>query len=979
MRTPPLTRCVGIAFALALASSPLLAEGARIVNAPDLPPFTNLQEAVDAATDGDTILVAQGSYEGFTIDNKALSIVAVPIYSVNIHGTVRILNLTAERSVLLSNLKVTGLSHPGVSDPALIVQSSLGHVRVQGCKLVGAAGWYTHVNGPFVVGGTGSSLKASSRVAFTHCTISGGAGSGDINCDSGCTGGAGGTGVLMDTSTAAFYECSIRGGAGGDGNWGGDGRDGCRLQGSWMFAAGSDFLGGEGGDGHCLVSIGTAGDGGAGLFLEANARAEWFDDSYLGGAGGIGWFCGTQGQFGPAKDGPGTLTRHPGTLRDLEAYALAFDNSTLAVIVHGTPGDQVWMQAGIAPAFQYQPSLPGVHLLQSGHVIHPAQVIPSSGSLWVELHVPDLTAGPERILYVQCVGRDVLGFPWLSSPLHVLALDREAPPDCNGNAQSDLADVLLAFSGDCGPNLVPDECDPDCDGNGFPDDCDLNAGTYADCNSNGVPDPCDLAFGASRDCNGNGQPDECDIATGASLDKNANSIPDECEPRTIWWVDAAALGGGNGSSSAPFQTIANAMDAAIDGDEIVLRDGTYSGPGNRDVRFRGCMVTVRSENGPSGCVLDLQSIGRAFLVDLDPGPGPVIEGLTFINGASYGGGALKITSSYPVIRHCVFESCLSTAGGGAILIESSGGLIEDCVFRDNLTPTYLPAAHEGGAIRFTGEYFELAEGHIVRCLFQGNSSANGGAICSSGYFPLTVSHCTFLENVASLSGGAIANRSSDAAGAVVRVDDCLFSGNRAGDDGGAIWAAASPEHHSTQMHLSGSTFVANQAIAEGGAAAIQAKSFTRIENCICWGNQAAFGAQLALNNLGHPEYKPVVEVERSDMQGAIAAMWSIGGSLIWAAGNLDIDPHFADPDGPDNDPLTFFDNDYRPIAGSPVDDAGDNSLVPPDVNDIDGDGNTLEPTPLDLDLTRRFIEDLLAPNVGAGIPPLIDMGCYEHP
>ena len=46
--------------------------------------------------------------------------------------------------------------------------------------------------------------------------------------------------------------------------------------------------------------------------------------------------------------------------------------------------------------------------------------------------------------------------------------------------------------------------------------------------------------------------------------------------------------------------------------------------------------------------------------------------------------------------------------------------------------------------------------------------------------------------------------------------------------------------------------------------------------------------------------------------------------------------------------------------------------------DIDGDGDITEPTPLDLDLTPRFVDDPLAPDVGAGTPPLVDMGCYEY-
>ena len=88
---------------------------------------------------------------------------------------------------------------------------------------------------------------------------------------------------------------------------------------------------------------------------------------------------------------------------------------------------------------------------------------------------------------------------------------------------------------DCNGNGISDAIDiqngtsADCNTNGVPDECDIAGGTSADCNTNGVPDECDLADGTSSDCNTNGVPDECDIAGGTSSDCNANSIPDECE------------------------------------------------------------------------------------------------------------------------------------------------------------------------------------------------------------------------------------------------------------------------------------------------------------------------------------------------------------------------------------------------------------------------------------------------------------------
>ena len=58
----------------------------------------------------------------------------------------------------------------------------------------------------------------------------------------------------------------------------------------------------------------------------------------------------------------------------------------------------------------------------------------------------------------------------------------------------------------------------------------------------------------------------------------------------------------------------------------------------------------------------------------------------------------------------------------------------------------------------------------------------------------------------------------------------------------------------------------------------------------------------------------------------------------------DADPLFVDPDGPDHDPETFDDNNYRLGAGSACIDAADNAAVPKRVT-------------LDLDGNPRFVDD----------------------
>jgi len=57
-------------------------------------------------------------------------------------------------------------------------------------------------------------------------------------------------------------------------------------------------------------------------------------------------------------------------------------------------------------------------------------------------------------------------------------------------------------------------------------------------------------------------------------------------------------------------------------------------------------------------------------------------------------------------------------------------------------------------------------------------------------------------------------------------------------------------------------------------------------------------------------------------------------ALIWGDGNIDADPLFVDPDGPDNDPNTWEDKDYHLSPGSPCIDAGCNGAVPRDFADL---------------------------------------------
>jgi uncharacterized repeat protein (TIGR01451 family) len=93
-------------------------------------------------------------------------------------------------------------------------------------------------------------------------------------------------------------------------------------------------------------------------------------------------------------------------------------------------------------------------------------------------------------------------------------------------------------------------------------------------------------------------------------------------------------------------------------------------------------------------------------------------------------------------------------------------------------------------------------------------------------------------------------------------------------------------------------------------------------------------------------------------------------------GNLNTDPLFVDFDGTDNITGTLDDN-LRLLPNSPAVDAGDNTTVPTDTFDLDGDSVFTEPLPFDLDGHPRFVDVPFRPDTGNGTPPIVDMGAYE--
>ena len=77
-------------------------------------------------------------------------------------------------------------------------------------------------------------------------------------------------------------------------------------------------------------------------------------------------------------------------------------------------------------------------------------------------------------------------------------------------------------------------------------------------------------------------------------------------------------------------TLQAGIDASVDGDVVLLADGTYTGVGNYNVDLSGKSITVKSSGGAENCIIDCQQNGRGFMAYL--GETVTFEGLTVNNG-----------------------------------------------------------------------------------------------------------------------------------------------------------------------------------------------------------------------------------------------------------------------------------------------------------------------------------------------------------
>lgn len=433
-------------------------------------------------------------------------------------------------------------------------------------------------------------------------------------------------------------------------------------------------------------------------------------------------------------------------------------------------------------------------------------------------------------------------------------------------------------------------------------------------------------------------------------------------------LGAAFAGAATIEVPADYATIQGAIDAAVDGDEIVVSPGTYAE--TIDI-FDLSDLTLRSTDGAATTTIDGGSAGS--VIEISDSPGTTIDGFTLTGGSSSEGAGIAIeSSSSTTVTDCVVtgNAAAGVGEGGGLRVEGSDAVEISGSTIDGNT------AEVGGGIYATGSSLEIDTTAIT-----GNSATgNGGGVYVDGVFAFgtELRSGTLSGNTADNGGGAY----SDGGG--LRLLDMSVTGNSADTQGGGLYLVGGVFTEMTGGRLSandaeegggayisgvtvqvllrsclvtdnlaslgrgggmllenlfaagsglviidGCTFANNEA--DDGGALYVLDSTVSVGNAIFWSDVADFGPEMVIE--GDTEDAEVV-VDVSDLiESNVLELGT--GELDYGVGNLDEDPLFVDEAG----------GDYHLTADSPCIDAGAAGLLIPaedfeqDTRNMDGDGD----------------------------------------
>ena len=265
-----------------------------------------------------------------------------------------------------------------------------------------------------------------------------------------------------------------------------------------------------------------------------------------------------------------------------------------------------------------------------------------------------------------------------------------------------------------------------------------------------------------------------------------------------------------------FSTLQKLIDNA---NATLTLDKNYTYNPLTDLYIFGVGVSKNITLDGAGFTLDGKQM-RMFIIVSD---NATIKNITFVNGASYAGGAVNWFGNNGLLADCTFINNIAD-DGGAVEWSGHNGTVSNCIFMNNLVDG------SGGAIEFDN----ARDCEILDCLFINNRAKYGGAIYGDDSIHLNVSGSKFINNSADYYGGAVVCENCYN----VNIFDCSFTNHSAGRGSGALDLTGCDD-----SQVSYCNFTNNSAKSDGGAIFVDSDN-VKIDNCNFADNNAYFGGAI---------------------------------------------------------------------------------------------------------------------------------------
>ena len=368
-----------------------------------------------------------------------------------------------------------------------------------------------------------------------------------------------------------------------------------------------------------------------------------------------------------------------------------------------------------------------------------------------------------------------------------------------------------------------------------------------------------------------------------------------------------------------YPTIGAAVSASAVNDRVLVANGTYAGPGNRNILLPSYNIVVQSESDdPASCIIDCQQLGKAFYILSGHTSATLIRGFTIRNGMSdYGGAIYNIAGS--IVRCNFIGNKASNYGGGLV---NDSGSVTNCTFTGN------QSSNAGGGVFNT-------RGFVTNCTFTGNTARTwGGGISDSNG---VITGCIFQQNTAASGAGMSVQTGTRVVGSAFIANSAVLDANGWVGSGaiaplggdhteinctfirntgsvGAIYNGSNSSGAGTQINCS---FYGNKANAYANAAnnkggAIFNDQGGKQVNCIIYGNTATGGGGEIYNN-------GAGSVQNSCLIGGLPSIRDV-------YGNFGANPLFVNAAG----------DDLHLSPGSPAIESGSDYTSPNISTDFDG-------------------------------------------